>query len=111
MYSPSRQLYALIQSRAQVGLPYQYGQPDQAFRQKLMFANIALRLLLSKVLPPLFSPQMGFAVAAATPCEPNSKPHSLYQTELQKGERTTRNICIVCALAVTAALSKVAGLW
>lgn len=104
-------LAVLTDRSAQVGLPYQYGLPEQAWQQKLMFANIALRALLAKALPPLFSPHMGIAVAAATPCEPTSQPHTLYQTELQKGEQTTRNICIACSLGIAVGFSRVAGMW
>jgi hypothetical protein len=96
--------------RLQVGFPYQYGQRSARWRQRLMFANMALRKPLLAV-PWFFSQQVGLAVGAVMrDGAPAKDRNTMYQDALRKGNRTMRNLWALAGL-LAVAIGKLGGAW
>ena len=71
--------------------------------RRLHFANLMLRLLVSKVLPFAFSPPASIMASQAV-SDDGSSPRTAMRDALRAGHATTRNLYIAGGLLVAAAV-------
>jgi hypothetical protein len=98
------------QDRAQVGGPLQYTDAGTAVQRAGWVANFALHMLLAKLLPALFSAPTGFIAARPDARARTVGAETFYADVVAKGERTTRNLWLLAAVAAVG-VSKLCELW